>query len=301
MISRLVQELNAKLFERTWSLIASPELQKNSCLFVMGSEGRGEQILKTDQDNGLIIDNNFPMSEEISKACHDFSNALLSFGFPECPGKIMVNNPSWCMSEDAFKAMVKKWLLEPSADSLMNLAIFQDAHPITGNAGLLTRVKSTLFDLVTDNQFVLSRFAAAVESFSTENGWWNRILTLGNEGSEGRVNLKKAGIFAIVHGVRALALENHLWEISTSERIAALSRLNKFPEDLSREVIESLHLLMELRLKSSLQELETHKQISGEIDISKLSTLERDLLKDSLNVVKRFKQYLNSHFHLNFS
>jgi len=53
MIARLVQELNTKLFEKAWSLIASPDLLANSCLFVMGSEGRGEQILKTDQDNGL--------------------------------------------------------------------------------------------------------------------------------------------------------------------------------------------------------------------------------------------------------
>jgi len=301
MIARLVQELNAKLFERAWSLIASPELLNNSCLFVMGSEGRGEQILKTDQDNGLILANDFPISSDVIEACNQFSAALISYGYPECPGKIMVNNPEWRMSEQAFTSTARQWLLEPTPDSLMNLAIFLDSHPISGNPTLLQNVKQSLFQLATDNQFLMTRFASAIESFSSETGWWNRILTLGNDSSESCINLKKAGIFAITHGVRSLALENHIRANSTAERIGELIKLHKIPKDLGDEVIESLHLLMELRLKGGIAELETGKEVSGDIDVSRLSTLERDLLKDSLSVVKRFKQYLRQHFHLEFA
>jgi len=148
---------------------------------------------------------------------------------------------------------------------------------------------------------LLARFASTIESFSSDVGWWNRLLTLGAEPSENRINFKKAGIFSIVHGVRALALENHIWANSTSDRIAELVRLHKLPKDLADEVLESLHLLMELRLKSGLIELETGKEVSGEIDLDRLSTLERDLLKDALNVVKRFKVFLRQHFHLEFA
>ena len=301
MIARLIQELNAKLFEKAWSLIASPELLNNSCLFVMGSEGRGEQILKTDQDNGLIIANDFAITPEVIQVCNQFSAALIEFGYPECPGKIMVNNPEWRMSEESFSNATRQWLMEPTPDSLMNLAIFLDSHPISGNPTLLHNVKEGLFKLATDNQFLMARFASAIESFSSETGWWNRFLTLGNDSSENRINLKKAGIFAITHGVRSLALENHIQANSTAERVQELVQLHKLPKDLGNEVIESLHLLMELRLKSGLVELETNKPVSGEIDISRLSTLERDLLKDSLSVVKRFKQYLRQHFHLEFA
>jgi len=148
---------------------------------------------------------------------------------------------------------------------------------------------------------LMTRFASAIESFSSETGWWNRILTLGNDSSESCINLKKAGIFAITHGVRSLALENHIRANSTAERIGELIKLHKIPKDLGDEVIESLHLLMELRLKGGIAELETGKEVSGDIDVSRLSTLERDLLKDSLSVVKRFKQYLRQHFHLEFA
>jgi len=301
MIGRLVQELNAKLFEKAWSLIASPELQKNSCLFVMGSEGRGEQILKTDQDNGLIVANDYEINAEVISACEHFSEALIQFGYPECPGKIMVNNPAWRMTEKEFTETTKHWLLEPTPDSLMNLAIFLDSHAISGNSSLLEHVKQNLFQLATDNQFLMARFAAAIESFTSEVGWWNRLLTLGTDASDNRINLKKAGIFAITHGIRSLALENHIRSNSTAERVRELIKLHKIPQDLGNEVVESLHLLMELRLKSGLAELETGKPVTGELDMGRLSTLERDLLKDSLSVVKRFKQYLRQHFHLEFA
>ena len=301
MIARLVQELNTKLFEKAWSLIASPDLLANSCLFVMGSEGRGEQILKTDQDNGLIVNDNFPIGEQVISCCDQFSAALIDFGYPECPGKIMVNNSAWRMTVKDFSETAKGWLLEPSPESLMNLAIFLDSHPISGDPKLLETVKQALFKLINDNQFLLARFASAIESISSEAGWWNRLLTLGSDNADHRINLKKAGIFAIVHGIRSLALENHISINSTVGRIQELVQMHKLPKDLAGELVESLHLLMELRLKGGLSELETSKEVSGEIDTSRLSTLERDLLKDSLSVVKRFKLFLRQHFHLEFA
>ncbi|MEI8077243.1 MAG: putative nucleotidyltransferase substrate binding domain-containing protein [Betaproteobacteria bacterium] len=301
MIARLVQELNTKLFEKAWSLIASPDLLANSCLFVMGSEGRGEQILKTDQDNGLIVNDNFPIGEQVISCCDQFSAALIDFGYPECPGKIMVNNSAWRMTVKDFSETAKGWLLEPSPESLMNLAIFLDSHPISGDPKLLETVKQALFKLINDNQFLLARFASAIESISSEAGWWNRLLTLGSDNVDHRINLKKAGIFAIVHGIRSLALENHISINSTVGRIQELVQMHKLPKDLAGELVESLHLLMELRLKGGLSELETSKEVSGEIDTSRLSTLERDLLKDSLSVVKRFKLFLRQHFRLEFA
>ncbi len=301
MIARLVQELNTKLFEKAWSLIASPDLLANSCLFVMGSEGRGEQILKTDQDNGLIVNDNFPIGGQVISCCDQFSAALIDFGYPECPGKIMVNNSAWRMTVKDFSETAKGWLLEPSPESLMNLAIFLDSHPISGDPKLLETVKQALFKLINDNQFLLARFASAIESISSEAGWWNRLLTLGSDNADHRINLKKAGIFAIVHGIRSLALENHISINSTVGRIQELVQMHKLPKDLAGELVESLHLLMELRLKGGLSELETSKEVSGEVDTSRLSTLERDLLKDSLSVVKRFKLFLRQHFRLEFA
>lgn len=298
MIAKLVQELNATLFDRTWSLIASPELRANSCLFVMGSEGRGEQLLKTDQDNGLIIRDGHPdLIKQAEISCERFSRALSQFGYPECPGKIMVNNPQWCLTLTQFSTRVRDWLVQPTPEGLMDLAIFIDAHSVSGDAELLKAVKEGLFEALLDNDFFLARFAASIDAFSTESGWWNRLLQMGDKGPE-TLNLKKAGIFAIVHGVRSLALEHRLAETSTLDRLERLVELGKLPRDTATHLIESLHFLMGLRLKEGLRQIETQHTVTGEIDMRGLSALERDLLKDSLNEVKKFKALLRQHFHL---
>jgi CBS domain-containing protein len=295
LIARLVQDLNARLFERAWQLIAPPDLVVNSCLFVMGSEGRGEQLLKTDQDNGLILRDGYVPPENLAQICESFSQALSAFGYPECPGHIMVNNPMWRKTAYDFGQMVKQWLLMPNADSLMNLAIFLDAHPVCGDARLLHAAQQVLQSLATDNDAILARFAASIDAFGNSSGWWNRLLGLDDQHG---LHLKKEGIFPLVHGVRSLALAEHLQETSTQARIDALVVKNVLTPALGAELTQSLHFLMGLKLKAGVTEMETQREVSGLVDVGKLSTLERDLLKDALGVVKHFKTLLRGRFKL---
>ena len=294
--ARLVQELNAKLFERAWQLIAPPELVANSCLFVMGSEGRGEQLLKTDQDNGLILRDGYAPPADLDALCQRFSEVLARFGYPECPGRIMVNNPQWRGDATTFSQTVRKWLLMPDAESLMALAIFIDAHAVCGDAQLLETVRGEVFKLVTDNDVLLARFAAAINAFESGSGWWNRLLSLGDE--KDKLDLKKAGIFPLVHGIRAMALERRLTETGTVGRIQALVASGHLPGDLGAELIESLHFFMGLRLKAGLEALDLGQRASSGVALDKLSNLDRDLLKDTLNVVKRFRAMLSHRYRL---
>jgi CBS domain-containing protein len=284
LIARLVQDLNARLFERTWQL-----------MFVMGSEGRGEQLLKTDQDNGLILRDGYTPPDNLEAICQNFSNALSAFGYPECPGHIMVNNPMWRKSAYDFGQMVKHWLILPEADSLMNLAIFLDAHAVCGDAHLLQDAQQILMHLATDNDAMLARFAASIDAFGNSQGWWNRLLGLDDQQG---LHLKKEGIFPLVHGVRSLALAEHLQETSTTARIDALVAKHVITEALGADLTQSLHFLMGLKLKAGVTEMETQHAVSGLVNVAKLSTLERDLLKDALGVVKHFKALLRSRFKL---
>lgn len=294
LIAHLVRELNAQLFDRAWRLIAPPELVDNSCLFVMGSEGRGEQLLRTDQDNGLILRDGYAPPQALAAICQRFSDALARFGYPECPGGIMLSRPDWRASATDFSRRVRQWLLLPENDSLMNLAIFMDAHAVSGDASLLAQVRDSLLALATDNDAMLARFAAAVDAFGGRSGWWNRLL--GDAGQ--RLNLKKEGIFALVHGVRALALARRVPETGTAARIAALVRCNDLSPADGRELTEALHFLMNLRLKGGLAELERGQPVSGAVDVPALPAYERERLKGTLAVVRKFKATLRHRFRL---
>lgn len=298
LIARLVQELNAKLFERAWQLLAPADLVANSCLFVMGSEGRGEQLLKTDQDNGLVLRDGYVPPDDLGAICDRFSAALVAFGYPPCPGRIMLSNPEWRQGAAAFGHTVRRWLLIPTPDSLMALAIFIDAHAVCGDASLLAQVRGEVFALVTDNDAVLARFAAAIQAFEGEGGsaWWTRLFAPGGR-SDQPLDLKKAGIFPLVHGVRALALAERIRATGTVDRIQALVAAQRLSAELGSELTESLHFFMRLRLDAGLAALDVGRPGQG-IVMQRLSSLDRDLLKDTLAVVKRFKAMLRQRFHL---
>ena len=103
VISSMVRVLNAQVFARLWSFVAPADLVRNSCLLVMGSEGRGEQILKTDQDNALLLRDGF-VCDDLAAVAEHFNTALIEFGYPRCPGDIMLTNPLWCAPLAEFRA-----------------------------------------------------------------------------------------------------------------------------------------------------------------------------------------------------
>ena len=263
----------------------------------MGSEGRGEQILKTDQDNALILGEGADL--ETARAAADrFSETLTRLGYPPCKGNIMVNNPEWRKPLPQFKEMIYQWCTTPNPDALMNLAIFIDAKSVAGNTALLAEAQEYLGRLMSNDAGMLMGFARAVEMFDHHStGFFSQLL---NREQAAHMDIKKMGIFPVVHGTRALSLEAHLEESNTFDRLHQLSNKGILDEALAKDVGEALSYMMDIRLKSGLEALSlgAHDKDLNELDTTNMSTLERDLLKDALQVVKRFKAKIRQHFHL---
>lgn len=294
LLARLVQDLNGRLFEQAWQLIAPPELVQNSCLLVMGSEGRGEQLLKTDQDNALLLRDGYVPPDDLPAICARFSEALARFGYPPCPGHVMLSNAIWRGTVQDFARRVRKWLVLPEADSLINLAVFMDAHAVCGDAELLASLRRQVFGMLADDDAMMSRFAAVVDAFGDGTRWWRRMLG----GGEANLNVKKAGMFPLVHGVRSMALAESIDATSTEARIRALQEAGALDAETAQELTESLHFFMGLRLKAGLDEMERGQPVSGKVDLAGLTPLERDLLKDALAAVRRFRAQLRLRFRL---
>jgi CBS domain-containing protein len=297
IISKLVSELNGQIFARLWSLLVPPELLQNSCLLVMGSEGRSEQILKTDQDNALLLRDGYHCAT-LTDITTQFSAALLTFGYPPCPGNIMVTNPLWCQSLAEFREIIAQWLFDADPEGKMNLAIFLDARAVSGDTTLLTSAREHALTLANGSLSYMARMASAIDQFAEPaQGWWGRITKL--QASEPETfDLKKIGTFPIVHGTRALALEHRLVALGTAERLQELVNRQVLPAALVRDLIETLHLLMAMKLRNNLRQQSLGQPISNLIQLNTLSTLDRDLLKDALLIIKQFKQHLRLHYRL---
>ena len=128
-------------------------------------------------------------------------------------------------------------------------------------------------------------------------GWWARLTGVRERDAQ-VFDLKKLGTFPIVHGVRALALEHRLGELSTTGRIRILVNQQSLPADLARDLVDALHFLMGQKLKHNLQQRQLQLPVDNLVRLSDFGTLERDLWKDSLAIIQRFKQHLRQHFKL---
>ena len=293
VICEIVSDLNRRLLAKLFGMVAPDAISEKGCLIVMGSEGRGEQTLRTDQDNGLILSG--PVDEDALAAFRrDFTNALESFGFPPCPGNVMVRNPLWSKTADDYAAEFRRWVTLPDQDSHMNVAIFFDAEAVAGNVALLARAKEALVDMIRGEQAYLAHFARAVEFFPTPIGLFNKLIT--SEGKGDALDLKKGGIFPIVHGVRSFSIERGIVETSTVKRIAKLAEAGALSMEFARELTQALQFLMTLRLD---RQLAATKGLSGSlVRPAELSSMERDLLRDAFQVVKQFREINRRHFNL---
>ncbi|WLG14258.1 DUF294 nucleotidyltransferase-like domain-containing protein [Psychrobacter cibarius] len=296
-ISRMVQTLNAQVFTKLWQLIVPDEVMTNTCLIVMGSEGRGEQIMRTDQDNALILRDGYT-HPDLPEFADTFNQHLADLGYPLCDGNIMMTNPMWRQPLKQFNAQIGLWFRNTDPMHGIYLSAILDGEYVCGDESLLTQVRQHLkvAHRQSDPMFV-RQFARAALQFGDVNQWWQKFVPLlgGKSGSED-IDLKKAGIFPLVHGIRTLALENDILELPSSKnRLKALVQARALTQERADTLLEALEFFMAQRLSVALSTDDKHAR---QVNPMTLTALERDLLKECLAVVKSFKNQLRQHYQL---
>ena len=298
VIAEITSDLNRRLFAKLFRLIAPPSIQEHGCLIVMGSEGRGEQTVRTDQDNGLILAHALPEAEmEAFRAA--FSGDLARLGFPPCRGGVMVENPAWSQPIDGFLSQLRAWAATPSEANTMNLGIFFDAVAVSGRGELLTRAKQALIEMLRGESTYLAHFASLMEKFQGFNiGVLSTLMASVGVVSD-LVDIKKVGTFPIVHGVRALSIDLGITAASTAERIEGAAAAGVLEREFARELVSALQVFMEFRLRSQLEALRRGSpEEESIVRLGELSPTDRDILRDALRITKRFRELMRHRYHL---
>lgn len=290
-ISNLIGQLNTKVYQKLYSLVLPEELQKNACLIVMGSEGRNEQIIKTDQDNALVIKNGIDV-EQYRPYMQQLTNHLVDLGYPPCEGNIMVSNPYWCKTADEYKTDITKWINSPDMKSYLDLAIFIDAFAVAGDKELLINLKEYLYNKIQSKDIFMAYFAKSTLAFDTPTTFSSFMA------KDDLINIKKAAIFPIVQGIRSLALKEKIKETTTIKRIKILEARNILEKTKAAELIEAFEIASTLRLKNQLDCIQEGVPLTNEINTNDLGKIERDLLKESFKIVVEFKKFINYIFKL---
>ena len=292
VVAEIVSDLNRHLFAKLFAMTASPTIREHGCLIVMGSEGRGEQTMRTDQDNGLILAE--PVDEAELRLSASPSPARSSASaFRPARANVMVVNPQWSKTLDEYRADFRRWLAMPDEHAHMNVAIFYDAEAVAGDGELLRSAKQALIEAMQRRASLCSRISRARRTrFPTPIGLFNNLVT--SKGPGRRARSEKGRHFPD-RARRALAGDRtRPAETGTAARIARLAECGALTVGLARELTQALRYLMTFASTGS-----SPPAASGSlVRPGELSTMERDLLRDAFQIVKQLREIVRRHFNL---
>jgi CBS domain-containing protein len=257
----------------------------------LGSEGRMEQTLLTDQDNALVWEREGEAPRGWFLRFADRVNAdLEAAGFPRCPGGYMAR--AWNGTLDEWKRRFEEWIDAPSPDALLHGAIFFDYRRVAGGLDLAP-LEASLADAPRKPVFVrfLARNALDFKPPPL------LLLTLRGQAT---VDLKLHGIAPVVLLARAYGLEQGGAARNTLERLEAAARAGRLPEQTFAEVAEAYRFLVGLRLRLQLDRLSRGAPPSAAVALAELTAVERARLKDALRAVKAFQEAGGLHFRTDF-
>ena len=168
-----------------------------------------------------------------------------------------------------------------------------------GKAELLDKAKAEVHALMAGESSYLARFAKAIDQFEDASASVLTSLMASVGVASDVIHLKKSGTFPIVHGVRVMALEQGIAATSTAERLDALAKKSVLSPALCNDLKSALAYFMEVRLRSQLRAIRTGRpEEEAIVHLQELSSRDRDLLREALKVVKRFKDVVRSRYHL---
>lgn len=297
-ISKLVTELNSQVYKKIYESLCDDEILANTCLVVMGSEGRGEQILRTDQDNAIIIKDGY-QNNKIEEIAKEFNNTLISMGYPECSGGVMAKNSYYCKTFTEFKNDIFEAISHPKPEGFLSTAVMMDLRAVCGDGELCAQLVEYVHSSLKGNPSFLARLAGGSLSFDTPLGIFNNFV-LDKKEHTGELDIKKGAVFPIVNSIRALANEYGIESANTFERIKELNNQGFFDRNFAEELIESYNFVLEIRLKERLYKIKIGEKADNYISPARLSKIERDVLKDVFKTVDKLKKLIFAHYKLGY-
>ena len=299
-ITALNDALTQRLFELTLPRFDLAEV--DWCWLAVGSEGRREQTVATDQDNAIVFDCDEADVSQVRARLLAFAreaNARLAeLGFPLCTGNIMAGNPDCCLSLTEWRGRFAGWMREPTPEALLAANIYFDFRPLAGNAALAERLRAWLDSTSGENKLFLRMLVANALQAEPPLGWIRTFRT--DEGEHaGTLDLKTHGTRIFVDAARAFALALGIGETNTSQRLRlAGRRLNRDEREIAATT-DAYHFLQLLRLRVQRGGLEHGAEQAparsslNRLDPYALNELDQRMLRESFRQARALQTHLD--------
>ncbi|RZI40949.1 hypothetical protein EGT07_21880 [Herbaspirillum sp. HC18] len=248
------------------------------CWISLGSEGRQEQTLSSDQDNGIIFACDEPAEDARTKLlplAERINAALDDCGFPLCTGQVMAGNPQWCLSLHEWKERFRNWIMEGDPLALLNASIFFDFRPLHGDRALAEELAAWLADEASANRRFLFQMAINALHREIPLGLIRRFVVEKKGKYRGMIDLKISAASVFVDAARIYGLSCGTHASNTAERLRlAVEARRLHPDDVGKW-IEAFDFIQLLRLKNQHLGFQRGQEMHNHVDPWKLDSAER--------------------------
>ena len=269
---------------------------KSFAWIALGSEGRSEQTIATDQDNALVYAG--PPDEQIQAKflafAKDVNQDLDACGYPLCKGNVMASNPEICLSESQWVKKFDDWIYRGSPEDLLNASIYFDFRFIAGDPKLLLRMKDVILKNVPGMERFMKQIAANSLRMKVPINWHGGIDTI-KLGGKQCVDLKINGTAIFVDTARVYSLDHAIELTNTRERLIAVGKVLRVPENVYLGWVTAFEYLQMLRLS-----VQMNGQVIGgnhnAIELSSLNEVDRKILKESFRIARSLQGRLKTDY-----
>jgi CBS domain-containing protein len=296
-LTALISQLNDTLTARLVALVAAQhglDLQQ-ACWLAFGSEGRGEQTIATDQDNGLVFASTTPELDRPRwlAMAHEVNLALDACGYPLCRGNIMAGNPACCLTPAEWQQRFDDWIERGAPQDLLDASIYFDLRPVVGQAALAEPLREHICQAAARVPRFLKQMADNALTRRPPLNWRGGLDTTTVDGRQ-TLDLKLQGTAIYVEAARLFALAHGRGELGTRQRLEAAARCMNVPAHEGQAWATGFDFLQMLRLQVQAGAGAEADALAAAnpnvIDVGSLNDIDRRVLKESMRVARQLQQ-----------
>ncbi len=271
------------------------------CYLSLGSQGRAEQLLRTDQDSALVFR---PVPAEEHPAVKEYflelsrltTDKLRTVGYAYCPGDMMAGNPRWCLNLPDWQKQFREWITEPTDEAMLHASVFFDFRPVYGDFDLAKGLTEGIFDDLENSSAFLTFLAQAALRNPPPLTFFRNFVVESSGENKDRFDIKKRVMLPLADAARLLALNERLAGVnSTIQRFHKLAELEPQNAALYRDAAEAYESLIRIRGLMGLRRQDSGRYFKP----SELSRLQRLVLRNSFRPVTDLQTLVRVRFQLN--
>lgn len=269
------------------------------CWLSFGSLARLEQTAQSDQDNGLLLSDEYDPQqhgEYFEKFAQFVSDGMNACGYDYCPGNVMATNPKWRQSLRGWKRNFDNWINKPEPQALMHASIFFDMRCLHGKKEIFVELQQYVLALSKSNRIFLAYLAGNAMHHTPPLGFFRRFVLVRDGEHNNTLDLKHNGLVPIIDLARIFSLASGMTAVNTQSRLDVVGGKGEVSNQGADDLKHALELISMIRLRHQAKMIKAGKKPNNFILPDELSNFERNHLKDAFEIVRTIQSALGQRY-----